>query len=67
MVLLITEDFMVKEKKATVILLSWLREGIKTRQKRRILLRPHVVSWLTEQLEKSPEDADADLYVNHLP
>lgn len=63
-VILLTEDFMVHEPDATVIILSWFTEW--TRKKFpgswKIMLRPNVLDWLLRQPE--PEDwARKGMYV----
>lgn len=60
MILLITEDFMVKEKKATVVILRWIRDTWEGRMSRLLFLRPSVISWLIEKVNDQNGDVNAD-------
>jgi chromo domain-containing protein 1 len=45
---LITEDFMVHERDATIIILAWFREWVrrKLHNSWKLMLRPRVMEWL---------------------
>ncbi|EAW08490.1 putative Chromo domain protein Chp1p [Aspergillus clavatus NRRL 1] len=55
-VILITEDFMVREPDATLIILAWFRDWIKPKfpGNWKIMFRPDVLNWLLQQPE--PKD-----------
>jgi chromo domain-containing protein 1 len=61
MMFLITEDFMVKEKRATVSILSWFKEKLEGNRARMLVLRPRVISWLIQRAEEPNGETDTDL------
>jgi hypothetical protein len=67
MMLLITEDFITNEKKSTVIILSWFKERLEAGIRAKLVLRPNLISWLTQQVEQAGGgDPDSDLSVHRL-
>lgn len=52
-VILITEDFMLRDPDATLIILAWLKDWIKQKfpGSWKIMFRPNILDWLLKQSE----------------
>lgn len=52
--ILLTEDFMVHEKDASVIILAWFSETVRKRPPKtwKLMLRPNVINWLGEKFQE---------------
>jgi chromo domain-containing protein 1 len=53
---LMTEDFMLHEMDAAIVILSWFRENSKTKLpgSYRMMFRPDIMNWLNAMSEKDP-------------
>ena len=58
--ILLTEEFMLREDDATIIALAWFNEFVKTKRGSwKIMLRPDVLDWLVKQLDYAPDETKA--------
>ncbi|KAE8152421.1 hypothetical protein BDV25DRAFT_67492 [Aspergillus avenaceus] len=67
-VTLITEDFMVNEPKATLIILKWFKDYAKARfpGTHKLMLRPDILNWLEKKVESTGSSRYLWLAMYHL-